>query len=620
MPVGPNAARGPDVNLLRVLLSPWREFRHSYKYVSSVRWLVLGLVVGVLSGLAAALFFGAVELAKHLVLSQLAGLDLPGPAGEEIIVATPGLYRPWVVPVALCLVGLLTGWLVSRFIPDTVDSGTDGTDAMIKSFHRQGGVIRPRAWIIKGLMAVLTIGAGGSAGREGPISQVGAGIGSFLAQKLRLTVKERRILLLAGAAGGLGAIFRAPLGGALTAVEVIYREDFEAEAILPSVLSSVVAYSLFTMFYGTEPIFGIPRFTFSDARELLFYAALAVVCAATGWFYVRSFHFIKYSVFFRIKDKLGLVWATGLGGLLMGILGVFFPETLTGGYGYLEEAILGNITLGLMFAIVLGKTLATSLTIGSGMSGGMFAPALFVGGLSGGLVGKLAHQYYPDIAHEPGAYVLVGMAAFFAGVAKAPIGPLVMVTELTKGYGLLAPLMLASALCLVLTRKVSLYEHQVDNKFDSPAHVVDATINILEDLKVEDYYVPEEVTILNDRMNLKQLTEVIANANELYFPVKNDDGEFTGILSIHTVRNVLFEQGLFQLLLVRDLAGKRAFLRPDYDLYTALLKFVDTGYGQIPVVRPENENEIIGLINREDVFKAYARAIREVKEIDALPA
>ncbi len=608
------------MGLLRFLLNPWRAFWRSYRHVSSVRWLVLGLVVGVLSGLAAALFFGGVELAKHLVLSQLAGLDLPGPAGEELIVAEPGLYRPWVVPLALCLIGLLTGWLVSRFLPDTVDSGTDGTDAMIKAFHRQGGVIKPRAWIIKGVMAICTIGAGGSAGREGPISQVGAGIGSFLAQKLKLTVKERRILLLAGAAGGLGAIFRAPLGGALTAVEVIYREDFEAEAILPAVLSSVVAYSLFTLFYGSEPIFGIPRFTFNDARELLFYAALAVACAAAGWFYVRSFYFIKYSVFFRIKDKVGLMWATGLGGLLMGVLGVFFPEVLTGGYGYLEEAILGNITLGLMFAIVLGKTLATSLTIGSGMSGGMFAPALFVGGMSGGLVGQLAHKYYPEIARDPGAYVLVGMAAFFAGVAKAPIGPLVMVTELTKGYGLLAPLMLASALCLVLTRKVSLYEHQVDNKFDSPAHVVDATINILEDLKVEDYYKPGRVTILEEGTTLEALTNIIANTNELYFPVKNAQGEFTSILSIHTVRNVLFEQNLFQLLVVRDVATKKAFLRPDYDLYTALLKFVDTDYGQIPVVRPENDNEIIGLINREDVFKAYANAIKEVKEIEGSAA
>ncbi|MEF2146277.1 MAG: chloride channel protein [Desulfovibrionaceae bacterium] len=595
------------------MLRPWRDFLRTYRHVSSVRWLLLGVVVGIFSGLAAVLFFGAVEFGKFIIQHKLAGLTLPAPAGEEIFHGAAGQYRPWVIPVATTLVGLLTGWLVKRYIPETVNAGTDGTDAMIKSFHEQGGVIRGRAWLIKGITAVGTIAAGGSAGREGPISQIGAGVGSWLAQKLKLTVKERRILLLSGAAGGLGAIFRAPLGGALTAIEVIYREDFEAEAVLPAVLSSVVAYSLFTLFYGTEPIFGIPHFSFHDIRELFFYALLAAACAFTGWLYVRTFYFVKYSVFWRIKEKLGLMWATSLGGLLMGIMGMYYPQVLSGGYGWLEGAIMGQMTVGMMLTIIIGKTIATSVTIGSGMSGGMFAPALFVGGMTGGLVGQLAHRFYPDIAREPGGYVLVGMAAFFAGVANAPIGPLIMVTELTQGYGLLAPLMLASALCIVLGHKFSLYENQVDNKFDSPAHVVDATINILEDLKVEEHYKPRLVVTLEECTTLKALTDIIANTNQLVFPVRNAAGDYTGLLSLSNARKVIFERTLFDLLVVRDLATKRAYLRPDYDLYTALLKFVDTDYDQIPVVAPDDTNTILGLIDRESVFKAYADAIREVR-------
>lgn len=602
-----------SLNPLKALLRQWKGIVRSYRHIAAVRWLVLGVVIGVFSGLAAVAFFWAVEAGKFLILHTAAGFNLPAPAGEEIFHGLAQEARPWVIPVATTVTGLLTGWLVQKYIPETIHTGTDGTDAMINAFHNNEGRIKPRVFLIKGATSVLTIASGGSAGREGPISQICAGIGSFMSDKLGLSAKERRILLLSGAAGGLGAIFRAPLGGALTAIEVIYREDFEAEAILPSVLSSVTAYSLFTLFFGTDPIFGIPHFVFHDVRELLFYAVLAFVCAGTGWLYVKSFYGIKYSVFFRIKDKLGLMWATALGGLLMGLFGIFFPQVLAGGYGWLEMAIMGELPWMMMLAIIVGKTFATGLTIGSGMSGGMFAPALFVGGMSGGLVGQIAHRFYPDICTQPGGYVLVGMAAFFAGVANAPIGPLIMVCELTQGYGLLAPLMMASALCIVLGRRFSLYENQVDNKFESPAHEDDLTINVLEQLTVRDFFKQGRVTVLEETTTLKALTDIIANTNELYFPVRGSDERLTGILSIHDVRNVLFEQGLFDLIVVRDLMNKPATLRPDDDLYTALLKFVDTDYGQIPVLARGNSTEIMGMINREDVFQAYASNMKKIR-------
>ena len=444
------------MTLLNQFFTYWRELAKSYTTVSSFRWLVIGVLVGTLSGLIAVGFFWLVEIGKFVLQHNLAGIVSPEPAGEGIFHGPAGEFRPWLIPVFTTGTGLFTGWLVHKFIPETINGGTDGTDATINAFHNQGGIIRARVAIIRGFCSVLTIASGGSAGREGPITQMGAGVGSWLAKIFDLSAKERRILLLAGAAGGLGAIFRAPLGGALTAVEVIYREDFEAEAILPSVMSSVVSYSIFTFFYGTEPIFGIPRFSFSDPRELIFYALLAFVCAAVGWMYIRTFYFIKYHIFFPLREKIGLMWSMAFGGFAMGMIGIMYPHLavdgivtgglLSGGYGWLELAILGQIPALGMCYIIVGKTLATSVTIGSGMSGGMFAPALFVGGMSGGLVGKFGHHYFPEIVTQPGAYILVGMAAFFAGVANAPIGPLIMVTELTQGYGLLAPLMLASAL------------------------------------------------------------------------------------------------------------------------------------------------------------------------------
>ncbi len=600
--------------MFRRLAARWKHFLWTYSRIGHVRWLLLGIVVGAFSGLAAVGFFIGVEALTHWLLVAQAGLSLPAPAGESLFHAPAGPYRPWLIPLYLAGVGLITGLLVSRFIPETLRGGTDGTDAMINAFHNQAGVIRPRVPLIRGLMAILTIAAGGSAGREGPISQIGAGLGSFIAQSLRLSPKERRLLLLAGAAGGLGAIFRAPLGGALTAIEVIYKEDFEAEAILPSVLSSVVAYSIFTFFFGTAPMFGIPQFSFSNIAELPFYALLALFCAGTGWLFIRLFELLKHRVFLPLSDRLGITATMTLGGLAMGVLGMAFPQVLSGGYGWLELAIKNQLPLLTMLGIVFGKMLATSLTIGSGLSGGMFAPALFIGGMSGGVVGQLAHAWRPDIVTQPGGYVLVGMAAFFAGVANAPIGPLIMVCELTSGYGLLAPLMLSSALCLVLGRTTSLYEHQVDSKFDSPAHLDDATINILEGLQVQGFYAPGRVTALEEGTTLKALTDVIANTNQLYFPVRNARDEITGIIGVEDVRKVLFEDCLFDLVVVGELARKPASLKPEDDLYTALLKFVDTGCGQLPVTAPGDDHAILGLLDREDVFKAYSDTLKKIKE------
>lgn len=589
------------------------ELARSYHSILNFKWLVLGVVVGVMTGLGAIVFYVAIEWLSHFLLHGLAGLSLPAPAGEALFSGPPGEFRPWLLFVFLVPVGLFTAVLLHFFVPFTRHSGTDGTDSMIRAFHHQEGRIEPAVPLIKVGTSILTIAAGGSAGREGPISLLGAGCGSWLATRLRLSVKERRILLLAGAAGGLGAIFRAPLGGALTAVEVIYKEDFEAEALLPSIISSVVSYSLFTLIFGAEPIFGIPSFAFSDIRELPLYALLGLVCAATGWFYVMTFRNIKYRIFWPLTDRFGFAPSLAFGALSMAALGYVFPELLGGGQGWLEMAILGKLSVVMMLGMIVGKTLATSLVIGSGMSGGMFAPALLVGGMSGGVVGVLAQRFFPEVVREPGGYVLVGMAAFFAGVAHAPIGPLVMVCELTQGYGLLAPLMLASATALVLCRNVSLYENQVDNKFDSPAHVSDATINILEKETVERHFHRGRVTVVEEGTHFGALTDIIVNSSELCFPVRGVDDAITGILAVQDLRKVLYEDCLSELLVAGDVARKPILLRPDDDLYSALLRFVESDLAQLPVVDSENPTRVLGTLDRADVFTAYAQTLKSIR-------
>jgi CIC family chloride channel protein len=602
----PSFIRGPRIALKRLL----RRFSRQ----GLMRWLAYGVVTGIGSGILACLFYLGLEHLSGFLLIHCAGLTLPHPSGESMVHAVPGPYRPWLVPVFTTCVGLVTGLLVTRFIPQAMDGATDGTDAMIKAFHRNSGIIKPLVPLIKGATAIATIASGGSAGQEGPISQLGAGLGSFFAQLLHLTTRQRRILLLAGAAGGLGAIFRAPLGGALTAVEVLYSEDFEAEALLPAVVSAVVAHTLFSFFFGGEAILDTPTYVFENPMELPFYLALALVVSLGARIFIRSFFFFKFQIFGRLKDRFGYTVPMVVGGLAMGLFGMYFPQVLGGGYGWLELSINGQLGLGFLGGLFFGKVLATSLTVGSGLSGGMFAPALFLGGAAGGVVGQAGHMLAPSVVTQPGAYTLVGMATFFAGVAHAPIGPLIMVSEITQGYGLLAPLMLCSAVALVLCDDIHLYENQVENKFASPAHVSDATNNILEGVPVSSVFTPGRSTILEESVTLKALAHIISGTSELVFPVKNAEGKLTGILALQDVRCVVFEACLHDLVLVKELMRPPVVVHPDMSLYDALMLFIETDLSQLPVVASERPDTVLGMLGRQHVFTAYSTTLRHLKQ------
>jgi CIC family chloride channel protein len=297
----------------------------------------------------------------------------------------------------------------------------------------------------------------------------------------------------------------------------------------------------------------------------------------------------------------------------MGLLGWRFPEVCGGGYGWLELAAGGQLDLLFLCGLFCGKLLATALTIGSGLSGGMFAPALFLGGAAGGVVGQAGHMLRPDIVTQPGGYVLVGMATFFAGVAHAPIGPLVMVCEISQGYGLLAPLMLCSAVALVLCDDIRLYENQVANKFASPAHAADATNNILESVPVASVFTPGRATILEECTTLRALTDVVAGTRDLVFPVVGQDGRLTGLLALQDARKVLFESTLRDLLVVRDLMRPPTVVHPDMSLYDALMLFVETDLSQLPVVEADQPDSVRGMLDRRHVFTAYSSTLAAIK-------
>ncbi len=575
----------------------------------TLRWFVYSLLIGIVSGLGACAFFYLLEWGKYFCLEYLAGYSVAKPAGEHLVhLEASAVFRPWLLFLLPVIGGVLSGFIVYTWAPEAEGHGTD---ALIDAFHNKQGIIRTRVPYIKSIASIITLATGGSAGREGPIAQIGAGFGSWVARALNMTVRERRLMLLAGCAAGLGAIFRAPLGGALTAIEVLYREDFETEGIVLCITSSVVANALFTSVFGHHPIFETPPIEFVRPIELVFYAVLGLVCVPFGFVYVKVFYGLRDYFFRHLPLKRALIPAVG--GALVGLLGLWHPEVLSGGYGVIQKALLGELPIKLMFSLAILKIFATSFTISSGGSGGVFGPSLFIGAMLGGMVGQFSHSWYPELVTNPGAFALVGMGAFFAGVAKAPIGALLMVCEMTGGYGLVAPLMFTSVITVLLSQGWALYEKQVLNKFHSPAHRADAVINVLQALKVNDIYQKEApVTSLPEDMTFKELKRLMVHTRESFFPVVDEKFRLKGILSLPDLRSILFEDSLAELLVVGELASAPVSIHLEDSLYEALIKFLRSGYGQIPIEDPELG--VVGMLRLEELMEAYHREIQKLKE------
>src|SRR5438105_517410 len=433
------------------------------------RWILFSLTIGIVAGLGALLLQWGIDSVNRLTLVGIAGFSAPGLPTERGTLGQTYLpsYRWWIFLLVPSLGGLVSGWIVYTWAPEAEGHGTD---AMIRAFHREGGYIRARVPIVKIVASAVTLGTGGSGGREGPIAQIGSGFGAWLATALRVSDHERRIMVLAGAAGGIGAIFRAPLGGALIACELLYRNmELEHEAVIPALLTSVVAYTVYGHFSGWAPMFKTSGFTYGHPQSLLIYLVLGVVVAGLGWCYVRVFYGMRDHVFARLPIPRHL--RPAVGGLLTGLVGLVAPQAISLGYGWLQIGMLGELTLADYLKGGVGKILATAFTISSGGSGGVFGPAVVIGGFAGGAVGTYFSHQLPAWNLHTETFILVGMAAFFGGAAKAPIGAILMTSEMTAGYGLLVPLMLSTAVAVVLVpKRVSLYEEQVDGSVNSPAH------------------------------------------------------------------------------------------------------------------------------------------------------
>jgi len=588
------------------------------RFTRMSKWMSSYVLIGLIAGLGAIVFHYLCQIGSHVFLDYMAGYHPPHPAGEAPIFSlTTTPFSRWMLLFVPALGGLLSGWIVYTFAPE---AGGHGTDAAIDAYHNKGGFIRGRIPLVKTIASALTISSGGSGGREGPIAQIGAGFGSFLATKLKLSERERRIMLAAGMGAGVGAIFRAPLAGALFAAEVLYSDpEFESEVIIPAGIASVVGYCLFCLVFGWGSLFETRDFVFRNPLELGPYTVLAFVLVASGIVYIKSFYGI-HNLFTSLKMPNYLKPA--LGGLCTGIIGFWLPETLSFGYGFAQQALDNQLTVPVLLGLAFGKILTTSFSIGSGGSGGVFGPSIVIGGALGGAVGKVFHEIMPGIVTQPGAFVVVGMAGFFAAVSNTPISTIIFVSEMTNSYHLLLPSLLVCSIAFIASRKWSIYEKQVKSKVDSNAHRGDFFIDVLAAMRVSELMADlRKVELIPENMTFRQFREVFRAGKQHYFPVVNNEKKLTGIFSINDIRAILFDQGIEDLVRMKDVATPGIiFTTPSEDLNEVLKKFTVRNLNRLPVVEDEDHSSFLGMLDRREVIRFYNQRVQETKAGSISPA
>ncbi len=434
-----------------------------------------------------------------------------------------------------------------------------------------------------------------------------------------------------GMGAGVGSVFRAPLAGAIFAGEILYRDaDIESEVIVPGALASVVAYSVFQLSLPEDqwftPLFGdLSKFGVTHVAELLPYSVLALALVGFVFGYARIFRlldlgFKRVPIVPHLKPFLGAVaagtLAIGAYYLAGGDARVF--NALGSGYGFLKQAFddATSISLTVLFAVAATKILTTSLTVGSGGSGGVFGPSMVIGGAIGAAAGKLFHHWMPGIVAQPGAFAIVGMAGFFAGAANAPFSTILMVAEITGSYQLLLPTLWVSSICYILCRHSSLYSKQVGSRIESPAHLGDFTVDLLAGILVRDVYrETDEGIIFHEENSLDEIVHALARSSQRYFHVYNSQQELVGVFSSEDVRRYLYDDVLWKIANARDVMIEQVVtLQRDDDLDYALGKLTTLNVDELPVVDEENPNRVIGVLRRKEAIAAYNKRRLELQQ------
>jgi H+/Cl- antiporter ClcA/uncharacterized protein with PhoU and TrkA domain len=578
------------------------------------KWLVLGVIIGVIAGLGAVVFYSALVLATHFFLGTLAGYRPPTPAGEGNALGSSGFARPWAIPLVVAVGGLISGLLVFGIAPDAEGHGTD---AAISAVHDNPRGIRFRTVVVKIVASAITIGSGGSAGREGPTGQISAGFASLLARIFDLSPADARVAVSAGIGSGIGSIFGAPLGGAVLATEILYRDDFEVEALLPSFIASIVGYALFGAFEGYGPLFGFVRhYELRSPVGLLWFAAIGVIGGLIGLAYAKGFYGLG-DLFARLPVPRAL--RPAIGGLLVGLIALAVPEVLGTGYGWIQRGLgpgLLAIPLWIVVLLPFARIVATGLSIGSGGSGGIFGPGMVIGAFTGAAFWDLLHGLFPSMGHDPAPFVVVGMMACFGSIARAPLAIMLMVAEMTDNLTILVPAMVAVGIATLIVRRSddTIYRSQLRNRAEAPAHRILGGMPLLNRIAAWQAMARPKL-VLSSQTPCWQALSDMAEANVTEAPVADAEGRFTGVVRASDIEER-----------IDDLADAAVSSLVDADfspvqqgqhLDVALEIMTTTAQTWTPVT--DQDRRVVGTLAMSDMVRSYRRelqgSLRKVAEL-----
>jgi chloride channel protein, CIC family len=514
-----------------------------------------------------------------------------------------GSYYVILIPA---LGGLIIGPIINIFAKETKGHGVPEVMLAVTTL---GGRIRPRVAAIKALASSICIGSGGSAGREGPIVQIGSAIGSSLGQLFQLTEDKVKILVACGAAGGISATFNTPLAGIFFSLEIILRQ-YALRHFSAVVLSAVTTTIISRTFLGNHPAFPTPPYEMLSAWEIPLYLIFGFIAAGVAFLFVRTLYKIedKFDQW-QIPDYL----KPALGGLLVGLIGLYFPQIFGVGYETIEQVLYGKMAISIILVIIFLKLLATSLTLGSGGSCGVFSPSLFIGASLGAVYGSLTQLLFPTFGIHPGACALVGMGAVFAGAAHAPISAILILFEMTGDYKIILPLMITCIISTVVVRRLSkesvytlkLMRRGIDIQKEME-------MELIETIKVADAMYTDIITVKDDT-SVRNVGLLIKSSHHRGFPVKNSTGDLVGIVTYKDINQALAE-GKGEIPVQEIMICDVLVCYPGENLRNVFEKLGERNIGRLPVVERNNSKHLVGLMTRKNIISAYYYLLKKEED------
>jgi len=550
--------------------------------------IALSLIIGILGGIGSLVFRWLIDTFKQLFLVD----------------ATASLGSPYFQPLVTAFGFLVVATLVEKLAKEAKGHGVPEVMAAVAT---ENGVIRPRVAFVKVIASALSIGSGGSVGREGPIVQIGSATGSAIGQLLGFSGERLKVLVGCGAAAGISATFNAPIAGGFFALEVILG-NFSITTFSPILFSSVMANAVSRYASANELAFIVPEYQLNSLYELFFYGVLALICGCVAVFFSKMLYTVE-----DFFEKLpGTVYPKAiLGGLMVGGIGLYFPQIFGVGYGTITDILLNRVELSLILILLVVKLVATSVTLGAGGSGGVFAPSLFIGAAVGGAFGFLVHVLFPGVAAPPGAYALVGMGALVAGTTHAPLTAMLILFELTDDYQIILPLILAAVISSLFARyldKESIYTLKLARRGLRISQGFD--LGVLESLRVEET-TSRNYDFITGQTPLGEITSIFQNGTQMDFPVIDEDSRLHGIISLAEIRPVMMQEDLYSLLIAADMMKPDPpFIEVGDCLLDALALFAEGEISTLPVVESQENMKLIGVLTHQSLMVHYHQEIQ----------